>query len=356
MARKFRREAQTLRDKALSSLKSGLDAYNSFSDEGRQTSTLLHIQHACEMLLKGALVQRRVNVFDQNSGISIGYEKSVRLAIEHCSLSDESAGALRAIDSLRDAEQHWFVHLNENMLFLHIRAVITAFDEIHTKVFRDRLSKHLPNRVLPLSSHPPKPFDALIGEEWAEILKLVRPGLRQMDDARARVRALLAMETHVSPDAVVSEKDIDRVVDAARERRAWTDVFPRLDRLASEVVGEGPTIQVRFSKKEGAPVRFIEADDPAEAAAIRQVDLQKKYRYSPTEIARHINLTVPKSKILRDHIKLEEDPACYYLFEFGSQKMPRYSDRAIQRLREALGTVDIDELWRNRRRRRGGAP
>lgn len=339
-----------MRDKALASLRNALDAYNSFKDDGRQTSTLLHLQHACEMLLKGALVQRNVSVFDKKTGVSIGFEKALRLASEHCGLSLNDAGTLRAVDSLRDAEQHWFVHVDENILFLHVRAAITAFSDLHEAVFREPLSAHLPARILPLSSAPPQPFDALVGSEWAEILKLVRPGRRQRDEARARVRALLAMEAHISSHTEVSEKDIDRVIGAAQGRRDWVDVFPRLDQLSNEIVGEGPTLQVRFSKREGAPVRYVGADDPAEAAAIRQVDLQKKYRYSPSELAKQVGLTIPKAKVLRDHTGIDDEPGCFYLFEFGSQKLPRFSDMAIQRLRAALDEVDMDQLWRDRPR------
>lgn len=40
---------------------------------------LLHFQHACEMLLKAALVQQRVNIFD-GSGRSFSLEKCANLA------------------------------------------------------------------------------------------------------------------------------------------------------------------------------------------------------------------------------------------------------------------------------------
>ena len=39
----------------------------------------------------------------------------------------------------------------------------------------------------------------------------------------------------------------------------------------------GPTLKVRFTHGKGAPVKFIPADDPREAAAVREVDLQRKY-------------------------------------------------------------------------------
>ena len=59
-------------------------------------------------------------------------------------------------------------------------------------------------------------------------------------------------------------------------------VFPRLADLATVVDGQGITVTVHFSKKEGAPVHYV-ADDSTPAAAIRQIDLQNKYHLSPAE-------------------------------------------------------------------------
>jgi len=103
---KLRRETRILKDKAISSLRRATAAFNSYDDDGRVTTVLLHLQHSFEMLLKAALVQRRVRVFDSRLGQSIGFEKCVNLGLEHLRLSDEEAGTLRTIDAFRDDEQH----------------------------------------------------------------------------------------------------------------------------------------------------------------------------------------------------------------------------------------------------------
>jgi hypothetical protein len=48
------------------------------------------------MLLKAALREKNVKLFDRASGRSVGIEKSVRLAREHLELSEEQLGVLRA--------------------------------------------------------------------------------------------------------------------------------------------------------------------------------------------------------------------------------------------------------------------
>lgn len=76
---KLKQEARVLRRKALSSLTVATTAFNSPHDEGRVTQVLLSLQHAFEMLLKAALVQQGVAVFDKKLGRSLGFEACINL-------------------------------------------------------------------------------------------------------------------------------------------------------------------------------------------------------------------------------------------------------------------------------------
>lgn len=62
---KLVRDARTLKAKSISSLKTAMSAFNSYDDDGRITLVLMNLQHACEMLLKAVLSQRKVKVFDK---------------------------------------------------------------------------------------------------------------------------------------------------------------------------------------------------------------------------------------------------------------------------------------------------
>ncbi|MCA1984433.1 hypothetical protein [Nocardioides nematodiphilus] len=123
---KLKQEARVLHRKALSSLTVATTAFNSPVDEGRVTQVLLSLQHCFEMLLKAALVQNGVRVFDKQLGRSIGFEACIRQAFNHSTirLTDAEAGTLRAIDAMRDDEQHWFNEVSEQLLYLHARAGI----------------------------------------------------------------------------------------------------------------------------------------------------------------------------------------------------------------------------------------
>jgi hypothetical protein len=152
--------------------------------------------------------------------------------------------------------------------------------------------------VLRISNKPIVAFDVPVDREYAQIREVLKPGRRQRAEARGRTRTLPAMESHVAEEIERSEADIDRVEKAVRSGKIRTDVFPRLGTLATQFSGEGTTITVRFAKNEGAPVRFIAADDPTEAAATREVDLQKRFHLSPTRLAKPLKLTPPKSHTL----------------------------------------------------------
>ena len=77
-------------------------AFNGLADEGRQTSVLLALHHALEMLLKAALRERRVEVFDRDTARSIGFEKCLRLARQHLVEECEGGACVHVQEPLID--------------------------------------------------------------------------------------------------------------------------------------------------------------------------------------------------------------------------------------------------------------
>lgn len=348
---KLRREAKTLKAKSIASLKRGLAAFNNHDDEGRQEAVLLMLQHASEMLIKALLIQKGQAVFDKEKGTSIGLEKALNIAQSKGWLSSEQAGPIRVIDAMRDQAQHWMIVVPEDALYINSRSLITVLDEILVQHFQDTLSDNLPLRVLPLSTQPQPDFLFLVNREYAQIRELLAPGRRARDEARGRISTLLAMEAHVSEEVAVSKRDLDRIEEAIRNDAPLEQVFPRLMALTTRTEGEGPTIRVRFVKSEDAPaVRFVSGDDPEGAAAIREVDLQKKYHWSPSQLSKKLGLSVNKARSVRDYLSIDNDPANVHVFVFGSQKHPRYSDNALRVLREAIRADPelVDKAWNAR--------
>lgn len=351
---KLKQQSRVLKGKAVASLTCAVEAFNSPHDTGRVTRVLLHLQHAFEMLLKAALVQTgEKNVLDRVTGRSIGFDKCVRLAMGNniIKLEDADAGTLRAIDAMRDDEQHWYNVVSEQILYLHARAGVTLFDDVLQRVFADRLATYLPTRVLPVSVDPPRDLALVLDEEYSQIRALLQPGRRAGHEARARIRTLLAMEAHVEPDTRVSNKDVTRVERGVRSGDSRVHVFPRLEDIATTVDGAGLTLTVHFTQKQGAPVRYV-ADESVPAAAIREVDLLKKYHRSPSKLASAVGLSGPRSAALRQHLGLDEDGPYSHLVELDSFRQRRYSDNAFTVMRDAIGAIDMEAIWQAHRPRR----
>jgi hypothetical protein len=354
-----RATAKTLHGKALSSMLTAMTAFNSPHDDGRPTVVLLHLQHAFEMLLKAALVQGGARVFDKKSGRSIGFEAAINQSSQLAGfkLTHDESGTLRAIDALRDDEQHWFNDVSEGLLYLHAGAAVTLFDELLFRAFRQRLADRLPNRVLPVSTEAPQDILALVDSEYANIAELLKPGRRARGEARAKIRTLLALEAHVDEDTKVSDSDVNRVEKGIKAGKTRQQVFPKLNPLSAEISGEGLTVKVKIVKQADAlPVRLVRDGDGVDAAAVREVDLQKKFHWSPFDLADKLKISRPRATALREHLGIDKDPDCLHVFEFGSQKHPRYSDNALTRMREATANRDMDAIWKSHGQGRRSKP
>ena len=344
------RDAKTLSQKAICSLRIAMTTFNSYDDDGRVTSVLLHLQHSAEMLLKSVLCQKRAKVFDKKTGKSIGFERCLGLCQAEHGLTESEAGVFRAVDKLRDAAQHWFIFVSEDLLYLHTRAMVTSFDAYLKRSLNMDLHSHIPARVLPVSTRPPGDFDFLVDREYNLIAELLQPGKRRRDEARGRIRSLLAMEAIVTDDIEISERDIDRIEKAVKAGNVFDVVFPRLNTIETTTAGEGATLTVHFSKKRGPPVRFLAGDDPDGAAAVREVDLQKKFYMQASDLAKALDLTGPRSLALRRHLGIDGDNQCRNVFVFGKTKVRCFSDNARNKMRDALdGGLDMDAVWREHR-------
>lgn len=340
--------ARTLHGKALSSMRTAMTSFNSPHDDGRVTCVLLHLQHAFEMLLKASLSQGGAKVFDKQTGRSIGFEAAVNQARNASSikLTDDEAALLRAIDALRDDEQHWFNDVAEGLLYLYARGAVTLFDELLTRVFGQKLADHLPTRVLPISTEAPQDFLTLVDSEYSYIAELLKPGRRMRSEARAKIRTLLALEAHVSEDVRVSDSDVNRVEKGIREGKSRAQVFPRLGSVGAEISGDGVTVKVKIVKKNDAlPVRLVGDDEEVDAAAIREVDRQDNFKWTSSKLAEKLDITTLRAAVLREHLGIDADPTCTRTIPHNSSLLVYYSDNALSMMRVAKDSLDLDAIW-----------
>ena len=301
--------------------------------------------------MKAALVQAGTcSVF--TDGVSVGMKKCLNLAPEHLKSPDAEVGAFRAIDSMRDQEQHWYAHFDEELLFVEVRSFVTAFDDLLGRSFSEKLADHLPQRVLPVSTHPlPKDIATFFDSQFSQIKELLEPGRRHRDEARGRIRALLAMESHVSDGVVVDAQSVNRAEKGVKQNKPWQELFPGLSTMCTSVSGEGPAIVVRISKSQDVPaLRIVKEGDSGvdDATAVREIDVWNRFPFRYQQLAQILGLSsyvlVPALAI---ELGLKGDPNMYHEKKMGSQKLYGYSQHALDRMKQAIAEgIDVKAAYR----------
>ena len=121
----LKREAKLLLDKACDSLLLGIELFNRPSDRGRVSAVLIQTDHAFEMFLKAALLQRGGKIREDTAKETIGFDACVRRGLSDGRLkflTEEQALTLQTINGLRDAAQHHLLDISEAQLYLHIQS------------------------------------------------------------------------------------------------------------------------------------------------------------------------------------------------------------------------------------------
>lgn len=346
----MKREARLLRSKALDSLLLAVEHFNRPYDRGRVATVLILLDHSFEMLLKAAILHRGGRIRERRAKQTLGFDACVRKSLSDASvrfLSPEEALALQTINGLRDAAQHHILDVPEQQLYLHTQVGVTLFRDILRRVLGEDLAAYLPDRVLPVSTQPPKDLTLLVKDEIDTIRGLLKPGTRRRVDARARVRALAILEATTRGERTQpSDGELNRILDRLAGGERWTSVFRGIASLALSFDGEGIPVQIRLTRKEGVPIHVVpEGTRGAAVVAVREVNLLDRYSLGLKQLAEHLGLTPPKTLAVVRHLRLQEDGDCFEEIRVGSQTFKRYSPKALDRLKGALPGLDIDEIW-----------
>ena len=356
----MKKEVRQLREKAINSLVLSIDHFNRPWDRGRTEAVLILLDHSFEMLLKAAIRQRLGKIRKARVKQTIGFDACVRKGLTDANLkflTDEQALTLQAVNGLRNAAQHYLVHVSEHQLYFYAQAGVTLFRDIHDDVFDMNLVLELPERVLPISTTAPKDLSALFDKEVEEIKGLLVPGTRKKMDAVAKTRSLAVLESAVNGDyEQPSDRELEKVCKRLGDGEAWSSVFPGVASINITETLDGPTICLRLTKNEGTPVQLLKEGEGAGAVlAVRRVNELDFYSLGAANLAEKVGLTQPKSRAVVDHLGLREDEYFFKLIKIGSVTHPRYSHHAIKKIKDTLDAEPIDEIWAADRARRRAA-
>ena len=353
----MKREVKLLLTKACDALVLSIELFNRPHDRGRASSTLIQLDHSFEMLMKAAILQRGGKIRDKGSKETIGFAACVRRSLSdgHVKyLSEDQALVLEAINGLRDAAQHYLLDIAESQLYLHVQSGVTLFRELLKSVFDRDLTEGLPGRVSPVSTLPPTDVHVLFDSEVAEIKKLLRPGKRRQVEALAKLRPLAILDGTIRGEVgQPSDSELRNFGKALADGKAWGDVFKGITTIEVTADGTGPTISLRLSKKNGLPIQLVTEETPdAPVMAVKLVNEQGFYNLGAKQLAKKVELTVPKVIAVVDHLDLRHDQECYKEFRFGKTLHKRYSQNAIEKIKTALKKERIEDIWQSRMRTR----
>ena len=346
----MKKEVRELREKAINSLVLSIDHFNRPWDRGRTEAALILLDHSFEMLLKAAIRHRLGTIRKPREKQTIGFDACVRKGLTDANLkflAGEQALTLQAINGLRDAAQHYLIDISEHQLYFYAQAGTTLFRDVHDDVFDKNLLLELPKRVLPISTTAPKDLLALFDTEIEEIKALLAPGTRKKMDAVAKTRSLAVLETTVNGIyEQPSDRELEKVCGRLADGEAWPSVFPGVASINITTELDGPTLSLRLTKNEGAPFHRLQEGERTGAVVVeRRVNELGFYSLGAAQLAKKVGLTQPKSRALVDHLRLREDGECFTEFKIGATTHPRYSPKAMKKMRDALATETIDDIW-----------
>src|SRR5579859_6730472 len=105
----MKREVRPLLAKACDALVLSIEHFNRPFDRGRSQTVLILLDHAFEMLLKGAILHRGGKIREKPAKTTLGFDACLRKGLSDGDIKFLDANqvlTLQAINGLRDAAQH----------------------------------------------------------------------------------------------------------------------------------------------------------------------------------------------------------------------------------------------------------
>jgi len=346
----MRKEAKVLLAKSIDSLFLAVEHFNRPWDRGRPEAVLVLLDRSFELFLKAVIVHRGGKIRERRAKETIGFDSCVRKCVSDPQLkclSEEEAITVQVINSLRDAAQHYLLEISEQQLYIYTQGGLTLYGDVLKAVFREALKKYLPNRVLPISTDPPKDLATVITAEFKDIKALLAPGSRKRLDAQARLRTLQIVEESLGGNrSQPGEAELRRLVREISKGKSWQTIFPGLAALQLDTTGTGLSVSLRITKHEGEPIRLVPEGTPgATVVAIKRVNELSYYSLGLHDLAEKLGLTNNKMIAVVRALKVQSNPDYFKIFKIGKVTHKRYSINCLDYLHKGLPGLDLDSVW-----------
>lgn len=342
---------QSLKDQSIHSLLLGIEHFNRPSECGRIASVLIMLNHASEMIMKAALIDRGLDIRNPKNGFTHALDYCLNIAATDpkvCFLSGEERKTLQVLDGLRNEAQHFIADVSEQVVYVVAQSAVTLFADLFPRLFGRSLCEFIPKRVLPISVVPPKDIEVLMDDEFTQLKSLLESGSVSESALEPKLRSLMAIDRALELEPTqLSDNDFRKAVESIKNTDDWKHVFAGFAKVNLTKDGSGVDVSIRITKNEGRPVRIAKPDEKADGViAIKKINDTEFYRFSSTELARKLKLSGPKTLALVKSLRLQEDSECYKEIVLGKSKFKRYSGNALARLKDEIPNVDIEDIWR----------
>jgi len=351
---RLKKNVAPLLSRAVESLTLAVELFNRPSEIARTHAVLILLQHSFEMLLKAAILQRTGRIHDRDEKYTYGFDRCLLITNEELKLltSDERS-TLSILDAQRDQAAHYYSEVSEDLLYVHAQSGVTLFDRLLKDLFGQSLAGRMSNRILPISSRPPTDLVALFETELAEVDKLLEGSKRQGAKAIARLRSVLAFVTGARESGErVSQHELAAAVKKRRKGKEWAVILPEVAQLKLATDGSGIPLSMRLTKDAPIAVRVAKAGEEVVGTLVKQeINLWDVFTMSRDDLAQKLGLSGPRTHALIYELKLQDDPSCYRELRKKSQLYKGYSKKALDLLRAAKDSVDLNEVWLRHRHR-----
>jgi hypothetical protein len=351
---KLKKNVQPLLDRSIESLILAIELFNRPSEAARTHGVLMFLQHSFEMLLKAAILQKTGTIHPKEDGYTYSFARCLLIAHDEIKILDRNEKlTLEILDAQRDQAVHFYTDVSEDMLYVHAQSSVTLFTELLSAAFDRDLSALLPSRILPVSTRPPEQLQALLWNELQEVDRLLESGKRRGAQAAAKLRSVLAFTVGIREGRQrVTEEEIEKAIQSRRGESDWSVILPEVVQLDLSANGMGVPVFFKISKNATASVRIAAAgEEPIGTLVKQEIDVWDVFTLSLDDLAKKLEQNRSRTLALVYECKIQEDPRLYRVLKRKSQTHKGYSKKALDVLRSALLTADMDLVWQQNKHR-----
>ena len=189
--------------------------------------------------------------------------------------------------------------------------------------------------------------------EYNKLLEMLRPRRKQSAEVAARLRPLLIVNSPYKGEGrQPSPIEVKRVMQRIKTVPTWLNIFDGIATMSFDPINPSLSMAVHMTKNEGVAVRKMQEDD-AEGYILKEIDYHDKWSFNEPKLIEKTGIKQGELRALIYCLDIKSDHDCYKEWKVNSIVVKNYSQKAVQRLREEKGNMDMQEVrtkYKNRNR------